>query len=142
MVDWETGKPNARYWVLKLLRDNFGPRDRLVEGESANAYVHVMGVLTPNGKRRVLLINKRNRQIELSIPGAANGQEEFVDVTTGFQPPRSASLNSDKITLAGFAVAAVTLTIRTLSNSVSPWGGAVCVRTTTGSDFCRMPGTR
>ena len=109
MVDWETGKPNARYWVLKLLHDNFGPRDRLVEAESTNAYVHVMGVLTPNGKRRVLLINKRNRQIELSIPGAAKGQEEFVDVTTGFQPPSSANLSSDKITLGGFAVAAVTL---------------------------------
>jgi hypothetical protein len=109
MVDWETGKPNARYWVLKLLHDNFGPRDRLVEAESANAYVHVMGVLTPNGRRRVLLINKRNRPIELSIPGAAKGQEEFVDVTTGFQPPSSANLGSDKITLGGFAVAAVTL---------------------------------
>ena len=67
-----------------------------------------MGVVTRNGKRRVLLINKRNRQIELSIPGAANGQEEFVDVTTGFQQPSSANLSSDKITLRGFAVAAVT----------------------------------
>jgi len=109
MVDWETGKPNARYWVLKLLHDNFGPGDRLVEAESTNAYVHVMGVLTSSGKRRVLLINKRNRQIELSIPGAANGQEEFVDVATGFQPPSSANLSSDKIALGGFAVAAVTL---------------------------------
>ena len=108
MVDWETGKPNARYWVLKLLHDNFVPGDRLVEVESNNAYVHVMGVVTRNGKRRVLLINKRNRQIELSIPGAANGQEEFVDVTTGFQQPSSANLSSDKITLRGFAVAAVT----------------------------------
>ena len=25
LVDWETGKPNARYWVVKLLHDNFGP---------------------------------------------------------------------------------------------------------------------
>ena len=24
MVDWNNGKPNARYWVLKLLHDNFG----------------------------------------------------------------------------------------------------------------------
>ena len=31
MVDWDTGQPNARFWVLKLLRDNFGPGDKLVE---------------------------------------------------------------------------------------------------------------
>ena len=31
MVDWDTGQPNARFWVLKLLRTNFGPGDKLVE---------------------------------------------------------------------------------------------------------------
>jgi len=30
MVDWDTGQPNARFWVLKLLRANFGPGDKLV----------------------------------------------------------------------------------------------------------------
>ena len=34
MVDWNNGKPNARYWVLKLLHDNFGPGDKLVEIET------------------------------------------------------------------------------------------------------------
>ena len=33
MIDWTTGKPNARYWVLKLLRDNFGPGNRLVASD-------------------------------------------------------------------------------------------------------------
>ena len=109
MVDWETGKPNARYWVLKLLHDNFGPGDSLVEAESNNPLIHVMALLTRNHRRRVLLINKRNRPINVSIPGAAGGQEEFVDVTTAFQPPLSANLSSDKVTLGGFAVAAITL---------------------------------
>ena len=31
MVDWTNGKPNPRYWVLKLLKDSFGPGDKLVE---------------------------------------------------------------------------------------------------------------
>ncbi len=26
MMDWENGHPNARYWVLKLIKENFGPR--------------------------------------------------------------------------------------------------------------------
>ena len=35
MVDWNDGKPNARFWVLKLLHDNFGAGDKLVEVEEA-----------------------------------------------------------------------------------------------------------
>ena len=30
MMNWENGKPNARFWVLKLLKNNFGPGDKLV----------------------------------------------------------------------------------------------------------------
>lgn len=114
MVDWNTGKPNARYWVLKLLHDNFGPRDKLVELSpgspfAGNRYLYGMAVLTPEGKRRVLLVNKRDRSFEVEIPGAAGGTEEFVDQTTAFQPPASVKLSGDKITLTGFSVAAVTL---------------------------------
>ena len=109
MVEWETGKPNARYWVLKLLRDNFGPGDKLMETHVANPCAYALGVLTRDGKRRVLLINKRNRQLELSIPGVTNGQGEYVDVTTAFQPPSSLRMTGDKVTLGGFAVAALKL---------------------------------
>ena len=28
MIDWKNGKPNARYWVLSLLKDNFHPGDQ------------------------------------------------------------------------------------------------------------------
>lgn len=30
LVNWTTGAGNARYWVLKLLIDEVGPGDRLV----------------------------------------------------------------------------------------------------------------
>ena len=30
MMDWKNGKPNARYWVLKLIKDNFHSGDTLV----------------------------------------------------------------------------------------------------------------
>ncbi len=33
MVDWKNGHPNARFWVLKLLKDNFGPGDQLAHTE-------------------------------------------------------------------------------------------------------------
>ena len=31
MMDWTTNKPNARFWVLKLIKDSFHPGDKLVE---------------------------------------------------------------------------------------------------------------
>jgi hypothetical protein len=115
MVDWNDGKPNARYWVLKLLHTNFRAGDKLVEIEPPappvpnHPYVYSLAFLTQDGKRRVLLVNKRNRPFEVSVTGAAGGSEEFVDQTTAMQPPASKKLTTDTLTLPGFAVAAVAL---------------------------------
>src|SRR5213080_4007976 len=78
MVDWADGRPNARYWVLKLLKDNFGPGDKLVETKIDNRYVYALGAIRSDGKRRILLVNKRNRPFEISIPGASGGQADRV----------------------------------------------------------------
>jgi len=109
MVDWTDGRPNARYWTLKLLKDNFGPGDKLVETSVDNRYVYALGAVKPDGKRRVLLVNKRNRPFEITVPGASGGQMDRVDQTTALQPPASTKLTDDKLTLGGFAVAVVTL---------------------------------
>jgi len=115
MVDWNTGLPKARYWVLKLLRDNFGPGDKLVEiapvspFSSSHPYVYSLAAVTMDGKRRVLLVNKRDRAFDVSIPGAKGGRVEYVDQTTGSSPVASIRLKGDKVTLNGFAVATVTL---------------------------------
>jgi len=110
MVDWNTGKPNPRFWALKLLRDNFGPGDKVVEAKITDStYVYALGVITREGKRRLLLINKRNRIMQLSIPGVRGGQQDYVDQTTAFQPPASQKLTSDTVVLNGFSVASVTL---------------------------------
>jgi hypothetical protein len=97
------------------LHDNFAPGDKIVEiapfgpFASAHPYVYGLAVMAKDGKRRMLLVNKRNRDFELSIPGSAGGQLESVDVTTGFQPPAALKLGSDRFTLHGFAVALATL---------------------------------
>src|ERR1700756_2272786 len=109
MVDWNDGKPNARYWVLKLLHDNLGPGDRIVEIADDNPYVYALAFLTRDGRRRVLLVNKRERTFEVSVTGATAGQISFVDETTSFHPPAAAKLSSDKLTLGGYSVAVVTL---------------------------------
>lgn len=108
MLDWETGKPNARYWVLRLLKDNFGPGDKIVEASVSAPDVYALPVVTPAGKHRVLLVNKRERQITLDIPGASGAQLEFVDLSTGSQPSASARLGADTVILGGYSVAVVT----------------------------------
>ncbi|MCL5004956.1 MAG: glycosyl hydrolase family 39 [Acidobacteria bacterium] len=109
MVNWETGQLNARGWVLKLLRDNFGPGDKLVPTSFRSPAMYAQGFLTPAGEHKVLLINKRNRDIEITLPGGAQATEEYVDQSTGDEPPASVRLTGDTIILKGFAVAVVTL---------------------------------
>jgi hypothetical protein len=115
MVDWNNGKPNARFWVLKLLHDNFGLGDNQVEIAPAiasspnDAYLYSLAFVAKNGKRRVLLVNKRDRTFDVSVAGSAGGQVNYVDQTTAFNPPATAKLNTDIVKLAGYSVAVVAL---------------------------------
>ncbi len=69
MMDWTTNQPNARFWVLKLIKDSFHPGDKLVETESGSVKVSAQVFVTPAG-RKLLLVNKRNREIALPLPDA------------------------------------------------------------------------
>lgn len=109
MVDWETGQPNARYWVLKLLLENFSPGDKLVQTDSKNPFVHAQAFVDKDGKRKLLLINKRDRFFELEIAGASGGTVAVVDKSTSNQLGTSKILGSNRVTIEGLAVAVVTL---------------------------------
>ncbi len=110
MLDWKTGKPNARYWVLKLLKDNFAPGDRIVSTElGRNTYVYAQGFLTRDGKRKVLLVNRRNRNIEVTFSDINGAEVTRVDQTTNFSQPATEKISGEKLALGGFAVAIITL---------------------------------
>jgi Glycosyl hydrolases family 39 len=115
MVDWNDGKPNARFWILKLLHDSFHAGDQVMEigpfspFASNHPYVYSLAFVTSNGRRRVLLVNKRDRSFDITIAGASGGDAEYVDQATAFQPPASKHLESDKVRLSGYAVEIVTL---------------------------------
>ncbi|HEY3390877.1 MAG TPA: hypothetical protein VGK38_14965, partial [Prolixibacteraceae bacterium] len=70
MMNWENGKPNARFWVLKLLKDNFGPGDKLVSTSINASNVSAQGFNTKEGKK-ILLINKKNEEVQLQLPAEA-----------------------------------------------------------------------
>lgn len=72
MMNYETGEPNPRFWVLKLLKDNFGPGDRLVETSVDSSSVAAQAFRTKEGKE-LLVINKRERPMDLTLPADAAG---------------------------------------------------------------------
>ena len=62
MVDWDTGRPNARWQLLKLIHDNFGPGDTLVSTQveltSKQPYVYAQAFLTRNRQRTKRAIHR------------------------------------------------------------------------------------
>jgi hypothetical protein len=66
-------------------------------------------VITKDGQKRVLLVNKRDRLFQVTIAGMSGGQQVYVDQNSGFGPVASAKVSSDTLTLNGYSVSAVTL---------------------------------
>jgi hypothetical protein len=107
MMNWTNSKPNARYWVLKLLKDNFGPGDKLQTTAINNPDVTGQAFVTGNGKK-LLLINRRNKEVQLDLPAdAKNAGVNYVDITTADNPVGQYQLENSTITLKPFAVAVV-----------------------------------
>ena len=101
MMNYNNGKPNARYWVLKLIKDNFHPGDKLVEtsiggmGSASDAQAFV----TPTGKK-LLLVNKRTSAVELTLPSDVKSATiSAIDEATGDGPPRVSQQSGDKLKL-------------------------------------------
>jgi hypothetical protein len=108
MMNWKNSKPNARYWVLKLLKDNFGPGDKLQVTAIPNPDVTGQGFLTAKGKK-LLLINRRDKEIQLDLPAdTKNARINYVDVTTGENPVAQSQPENNTITLKPFTVTVIT----------------------------------
>ena len=109
MMNWENGKPNARFWVLKLLKDNFGPGDKLVGTKVNASNISAQGFAT-NGGKKILLINKKDEEVQLELPAEAKNASIFsVDITTQDNPPMKVQLTGNKIKLNAFSVTVIKL---------------------------------
>lgn len=107
MVDWTTGQPNARLRVLELLHSNFSPGDRMVSTKIAGSAVAAQAFSTPAGKK-LLLVNKRNRDVAIALPDAFhNATATVVDTTTGASVPATGAVSGHSILLHPFAVCVV-----------------------------------
>jgi len=106
MMDWTTNQPNARFWVLKLIRDSFHPGDKLVETALRSSDVSAQAFVTSGG-RKLLLVNKRNRESAVSLPDADKATALAVDPETGDNPARGVQLTTGTIKLEPFSVTVV-----------------------------------
>ena len=106
MMDWTTNKPNARFWVLKLIKDSFHPGDRLVETQIGGNDLTAQAFDTTAG-HKLLLVNKRNRTVDVPLPDAEKAGALTVDGKTGDGAARPVKPAGGKITLEPFAVTVV-----------------------------------
>ena len=65
--------------------------------------------VTGKGERKILIVNKRDRDYQLTLPGLKGGKLEVVDQTTGNNPPAASAVEGDSFNLDGLGVAVVTL---------------------------------
>ncbi len=114
MLDWTTGKPNARFTILELIKNNFGPGDELPDtavdsnGSLANADAVEAQAFVRDGHRKLLLINQRNRDLTVQLPKECLGATMQ---TIGGTSPDTVTQNigDTKVQLIPFAVSVVTL---------------------------------
>jgi Glycosyl hydrolases family 39 len=107
MMNYVTTEPNARFWVLKLLKDNFGPGDRLIETTGVIQNFSVQAFETKQGKT-LLAINKRNRVGQLLLPEEMNGASvSLVAPSTGDHPAAQEKLQGRILVMQPFEVAVV-----------------------------------
>jgi len=106
MMDWTNDQPNARFWVLKLIKDSFHPGDKLVETSVNSRDLAAQAFVTAGG-RKLLLVNKRNRELEIPLPDAEKVSVLAVDEKTGDGPARNVQLPGGLLKLEPFAVAVV-----------------------------------
>lgn len=109
MMDWTTNQPNARYWVLKLIKDSFHPGDKLVDYHvqgASSSDIETQAFVTASG-HRLLLANKRDHAVAIKLPDAERASALAVDESTGDGPARKMASTDGVITLEPFGVAVV-----------------------------------
>jgi Glycosyl hydrolases family 39 len=109
MVNWQTGKPNARFRVLELLTHYFKLGDKLVATGVTSTNVAAQVYETRSGWK-LLLVNKENVTVPVDLPANTHGTRmEIVDGTTGENPPQRCLVSGQQVVLNPFAVAVVSL---------------------------------
>jgi hypothetical protein len=107
MLDWTNGKPNARFTVLRLIHDHFSAGDTLLDTRFPGNREIDAQAFARGGVRKMLIVNKRNRQIQVELPAElADGEVTSISATTR-SATRTARLAASNLVLEPFEVAVV-----------------------------------
>jgi hypothetical protein len=114
MVDWTSGKPNARLTILELVKNNLGLGDELAETEVRSAGIPADAdaieaqAYTSGSQRKLILINQRNREIMVELPKECAGATWQ---TIGGASPDlvNQDVGDTKLRLLPFSVSIITL---------------------------------
>jgi hypothetical protein len=121
VINPQTGAMHAPFHVLELIKNNFGPGDKLVStvdpansvedwiSELSSSNVVMQAFVTARG-RKLLAINKRLQEADIDLAEAGViDKVKLVDETSGDGPPRAVKQNGNVLHLPPFAVAVVDL---------------------------------
>jgi hypothetical protein len=111
LLNWTTGEGTAKYWITKLLIETADiDNDQAVVTQTTDVggqHIFSQAFIGKNGRRWVLIINKRSTNIDVFLPGCTGGRMQIVNEASGFGPATEVALTLSQITLAPFAVAVV-----------------------------------
>ena len=80
MIDWKSGEPNLRYWVLKLIKDHLQPGGKISSwsaGSDTQGDYYARAYTDSKGAKKMLLVNMRNKPLQLVLPGSRS--MDFID---------------------------------------------------------------
>jgi hypothetical protein len=110
MINYANSKPNARFWVLKLIKDNIHAGDKLVNtGIEGNGNGDIHAQAFTNGKTKmVLVLNKRNRATALKLPAEFAGAKVCtIDAASGDDAAIVSKVSGESIEMEPFAVSLI-----------------------------------
>ena len=93
MIDWDDAQPNARYWALKLIIDNFRPGDKLVETSSDSGYVTAQAFVNPQAGTKAAADQQTRAGVRA---GVCPAPEERRSRSSTWRPARTRRSRADR----------------------------------------------
>ena len=107
MLDWTNGKPNARFTVLRLIHDHFSSGDTLLSTRFPGNTEIDAQAFARGDVRKMLIVNKRDRQIQVELPAEFASAEVTSISASGGAATSTARLAGNTLVLEPFEVAVV-----------------------------------
>lgn len=113
MINYINNKPNARFWVLKMIKDNIKSGSTLIKTDiSGNNGDNILAQgFIDGGTKKVLILNKRNKGIFVKLPAGFKGAKiSTIDGDSGDNKANRSIINDENIEMKPFAVKLIELT--------------------------------